>query len=40
MANLQGSKTAQNPKDAFADERQVNRRHFYFAQGEKDERKD
>jgi rubrerythrin len=32
MANLKGSKTAQNLKDAFAGESQANRRYLYFAQ--------
>jgi rubrerythrin len=31
MAQLQGSKTAQNLKDAFAGESQANRRYLYFA---------
>ncbi len=32
MADLQGSKTQQNLKDAFAEESQANRRYLYFAQ--------
>jgi hypothetical protein len=32
MANLKGSKTEQNLKDAFAGESQANRRYLYFAQ--------
>ena len=32
MADLKGSKTAQNLKDAFAGESQANRRYLYFAQ--------
>jgi rubrerythrin len=32
MANLKGSKTAQNLKEAFAGESQANRRYLYFAQ--------
>ena len=32
MADLQGSKTQQNLKDAFAGESQANRRYLYFAQ--------
>ena len=32
MANLNGSKTHQNLKDAFAGESQANRRYLYFAQ--------
>jgi len=32
MANLKGSKTAQNLKDAFSGESQANRRYLYFAQ--------
>jgi rubrerythrin len=31
MANLKGSKTEQNLKDAFAGESQANRRYLYFA---------
>jgi rubrerythrin len=31
MANLKGSKTHQNLKDAFAGESQANRRYLYFA---------
>jgi rubrerythrin len=31
MANLKGSKTAQNLMDAFAGESQANRRYLYFA---------
>ncbi|HSB18465.1 MAG TPA: rubrerythrin family protein [Anaeromyxobacteraceae bacterium] len=31
MANLKGSKTFQNLKDAFAGESQANRRYLYFA---------
>ncbi len=31
MADLKGSKTAQNLKDAFAGESQANRRYLYFA---------
>ncbi len=31
MADLKGSKTHQNLKDAFAGESQANRRHLYFA---------
>jgi rubrerythrin len=31
MANLEGSKTHQNLKDAFAGESQANRRYLYFA---------
>jgi rubrerythrin len=31
MAQLKGSKTAQNLKDAFAGESQANRRYLYFA---------
>jgi rubrerythrin len=31
MANLKGSKTLQNLKDAFAGESQANRRYLYFA---------
>ncbi len=31
MADLNGSKTAQNLKDAFAGESQANRRYLYFA---------
>ena len=31
MADLQGSKTHQNLKDAFAGESQANRRYLYFA---------
>lgn len=32
MASLQGSKTEENLKDAFAGESQANRRYIYFAQ--------
>src|SRR6202158_2522727 len=32
MANLKGSKTAQNLKEAFGGESQANRRYLYFAQ--------
>ena len=32
MADLKGSKTEQNLKDAFAGESQANRRYLYFAQ--------
>ena len=32
MAELKGSKTAQNLRDAFAGESQANRRYLYFAQ--------
>ena len=32
MANLKGSKTEKNLKDAFAGESQANRRYLYFAQ--------
>ncbi|MGY9105937.1 MAG: rubrerythrin family protein, partial [Alphaproteobacteria bacterium] len=32
MAELKGSKTEQNLKDAFAGESQANRRYLYFAQ--------
>ena len=32
MANLKGSKTEQNLKDAFSGESQANRRYLYFAQ--------
>jgi len=32
MADLKGSKTQQNLKDAFAGESQANRRYLYFAQ--------
>ena len=32
MADLKGSKTEQNLKDAFAEESQANRRYLYFAQ--------
>ncbi len=32
MADLKGSKTAQNLRDAFAGESQANRRYLYFAQ--------
>ena len=32
MANLKGSKTENNLKDAFAGESQANRRYLYFAQ--------
>ena len=32
MANLKGSKTEQNLKDAFSGELQANRRYLYFAQ--------
>src|SRR5277367_3122761 len=32
MAKLQGSKTEQNLKEAFAGESQANRRYLYFAQ--------
>ena len=31
MANLKGSKTEKNLKDAFAGESQANRRYLYFA---------
>ena len=31
MASLNGSKTHQNLKDAFAGESQANRRYLYFA---------
>ena len=31
MAQLKGSKTEQNLKDAFAGESQANRRYLYFA---------
>ncbi len=31
MANLKGTKTHQNLKDAFAGESQANRRYLYFA---------
>lgn len=31
MAQLKGSKTQQNLKDAFAGESQANRRYLYFA---------
>lgn len=31
MPDLNGSKTAQNLKDAFAGESQANRRYIYFA---------
>ena len=34
MADLKGSKTEQNLKDAFAGESQANRRYLYFAQKE------
>jgi len=32
MADLDGTKTHENPKEAFAGESQANRRHLWFAQ--------
>ena len=32
MPSLKGTKTEDNPKAAFADESQANRRYLYFAQ--------